>query len=276
MSAASSTQTRFRISVASGGAVVDLAAILSRHNQRLYRQGRVYGVTVSSIPTWGGATAPSPATMIQTAPNNWLVRKAWGLAFKKWRESTQEERSNGVRAGRWNDFRVKYDVADNPTNYVKSAFGAGPLANGEVNYTLAASDITGSTDRTLAMFGNTDPNNWGVLDEYNRLADTDQDTPPTSSSVMPYSDMMQSLDDSQANAIQEEGDSPPYDAVTLGNNIHRSTYYVGNSDAVNRSSGLILAPCGLLQIYNTGAEAAHYVLDFKSGKYKGVHAEAMA
>lgn len=274
MSAASATQTRFLVDIPAGGAVVDVAAILSRHNQRLYRQGRVYGVTVSSIPTMAGYSYVSPATQLSTASNNWIVRKAWGLAFKKWRESTQEERSNGVKSGRWNDFRVALAVGDNTANYVKADRVAGPITNGEVNYTTAVSDSGGAT-RTYGLLGNTAGTVWGIAYEYDRLMDTDQDTPPASSASMPYEDMMQSLNGGQANAIQEEGDNPPYDAVNVTSNLERPQYFVGNPDTVNRSSGLILAPCGLIDIGNTGAETRTYIIDVKSGKYKGVHAEAM-
>lgn len=274
MSAASATQTRFLVDIPAGGAVVDVSAILSRHNQRLYRQGRVYGVTVSSIPTMAGFSYVSPATQITTASNNWIVRKAWGLAFKKWRESTQEERSNGVKAGRWNDFRIALDAADSVTLYVKSDRVAGPLANGEVNYTSAPSDSGGAT-RSYALLGTTTPSRWSCIYEYDMLMDTEQNTPPAGSTTMPFSDMMQALNDAQANIIQEEGDDPPYDAVSARSNTQRPAYFVGNPDTVNRSSGLILAPCGLIDIQNTGAETHTYVLDIKAGKYKGVHAEAM-
>lgn len=274
MSAAGATQTRFLVDIPAGGAVVDIAAILSRHNQRLYRQGRVYGVTVSSIPTMAGYVYTSPATQISAASNNWLVRKAWGLAFKKWRESTQEERSNGVKAGRWNDFRVALQVGDNTANYVTADRVAAPLADGELVYTTANSDSGGAT-RTYGLLGNTSGTVWSILEEYDRLMDTDQDTPPANSGTMPYSDMMQALNDGQANAIQEEGDDPPYNATNARSNCARPQYFVGNPDTVNRSSGLILAPCGLIDIDNTGAETRQYVIDVKSGKYKGVHAEAM-
>lgn len=274
MSAAGATQTRFLVDIPAGGQVVDVAAILSYHNQRLYRQGRVYGVTVTSIPTMAGYSYVSPATQISSAPNNWMVRKAWGLAFKKWRESTQEERSNGVKAGRWNDFRVALAVGDTTANYVTSDRVAPALSNGELVYTSAVSDSGGAT-RGYGLLGNTSGTTWSIVEEYDRLLDTDQNTPPTSSGTMPYSDMMQSLNDGQADAIQEEGDDPPYNAVTMRNNLVRPQYFVGNSDTVNRSSGLILAPCGLIDIGNTGAEIRTYIIDVKSGKYKGVHAEAM-
>lgn len=274
MSAASATQTRFLVDIPAGGAVVDVSAILSRHNQRLYRQGRVYGVTVSSIPTMAGYSYVSPATQISTASNNWIVRKAWGLAFKKWRESTQEERANGVKAGRWNDFRIGLDVGDTLSNYVQSDRVAGPLANGEVNYTTAQSDAGGAA-RTYALLGTTSPTRWSCIYEYDQLMDTEQNTPPAGSTTMPYSDMMQALNDAQANQIQEEGDDPPYDAVSAATNTERPQYFVGNPDTVNRSSGLILAPCGLIDIGNTGVETRTYILDVKAGKYKGVHAEAM-
>lgn len=276
MSAAGATRTNFTVAIPVNGAVVDVAAMLSRHNQRLYRQGRVYGVTVSSIPTVQGLTAPSGSTRVRYAGNSWGVRKAWGLAFTKWMESTQEERSNGIRAGRWNDFRIKLDASDNAASYVKSQYDAPVLADGEVDYTQFASDRAGIVAKELGIFGNTDANNYGILFEYDNLADTDKDTPPHSPSTMPYSDTMTALNDDQADTITEQGDDPPYDAVRLRNNFSAEFAWVGNPDTVNRSTGLLQVPCGLIEIYNATAETLYYQISVKSGNYKGVHAEAMA
>lgn len=276
MSAAGATRTNFTVAIPVNGAVVDVAAMLSRHNQRLYRQGRVYGVSVSSIPTVPGLAAPSGPTRVRIAGNAWGVRKAWGLAFKKWMESTQEERSNGIRPGRWNDFRIKLDVSDNAASYIKAQYDAPALADGEVDYTQFASDRAGIVAKELGFFGNTDANNYGILFEYDNLADTDKDTPPHSPTTMPYSDAMTSLNDSQANTITEQGDDPPYDAVRLRNNQGVEYAWVGNPDTVNRLTGLLHVPCGLIEITNATAETLYYQISVKAGKYKGVHAEAMA
>jgi hypothetical protein len=140
MTAAGATELKFTIDL-SGSSVkyVDTHAIMSRLNQRLYRQGMVSHIDVRAIPS-----ANPGIIVVNRLPNTWYVRKAWGLAFKKWRESTQHERDNGVKAGRWNDFRVFFDAGHTAANSVISAFGHPALANGEINYTQAARTDTGA------------------------------------------------------------------------------------------------------------------------------------
>lgn len=272
MSAAGATQTRFIVAVPSGG-VVDVAALLSRGNQRLYRQGRVYHVNVTSLPTVAGVTMPSSSARLRTVGNHWIARKAWDLAFRKWRESTVEERSNGSRAGRWNDFRVKMNGSDSSASYIKAQWNAPALANGEVNYTQMVPD-DGGVIKELAFFGAT-ADTYGMITEYDLIRDTDQDTPPAAAGTMAYSGLMNDLNDAQANTLQEQGDNPPYDAVNVGNNGAAAYWWVGNSDAVNRSSGMIPAVCGLIQFVHGAGDLGYFAIDVKSGKYKGVHAEAM-
>lgn len=48
-----------------------------------------------------------------------------------------------------------------------------------------------------------------MLDEYDKLADTDQDTPAAASTLMPYRTLLAELSNEQADQIQEEGDDPP-------------------------------------------------------------------
>lgn len=272
VSSASATETRFLVDLA-GSTVkyVDTMAIMSRLNQRLYRQGMVPHIDVRAIPS----TNPG-SVLVSRLPNTWYVRKAWGLAFKKWRESTAQERSNGIKAGRWNDFRVFFDVAHTAANSVIGAFGHPVLANGEINYTQAARADTGALLEYMFV-GNTTGTRFGMLREYDRLADTDQDTPAASENSMPYRTLLAELSNEQADQIQEEGDDPPYDAVSLQNNYVAAQTTIQTNSQCDRT-GYRPTPCGLLVFsgYGDGQNPPAIEISIKPGSYKGIHAEVMA
>lgn len=276
MSASSSTELKFHIALSGvTPSYVDTLAIMSRLNQRLYRQGQLVHIDVRALPT--SATVVANNTMTVTRlPNTWYVRKAWTLAKKKWWESTADERSNGIKPGRWNDFRVLWGAGHTPSNSVTSAFGHLPLANGEVNYTLGRKP-DGSDDRLFqfndaSAFGA--PGRFGMIFEYDTLADTDQNTPAFTSGQMPYGELLTELSDQQANQIRSEGDSPPYDAVNVTNN-HINIQTTVRAETQCDRTGFLPTPCGLLVLQAETAEGGFAEITFKAGKQKGIHAEVM-
>ena len=254
----SDTHTVLTVNVGGGVEYIDLAKELSQNNHRLYRQGRVYHADIVMTNT---IAAGQPHTVETIAPT-WMARKAWQLAFRKWRESTQHERDNGIKAGRWNDFRILYDSAMSATT---------TLTGGEYLYTTGVG--ADGTTRTFQMFGATSAGRFGVLAEYDSLRDTDTDTPAAGSAAMPYSALLAELDDAQANQIQEDGDLPPYHATQLRSTVQtfrlrapaESNYY---------RTGMIQIPCGLIKVNIPGG--GDIQVKVKTGKYKGVHAEAMS
>lgn len=248
------------VQVPTGSSYIDIAYELSRTNHRLYRQGRVYHADIVVTNT----IAPGAPCTIQTIAPTWMNTKAWQLAFKKWRESTEHERGNGIKAGRWNDFRI----------YMEAGHAGTPaITNGEYLYTTAHDTGTASGSRQFQMFGNSTVSRWGVLEEYNDLRDTDVDTPPASSGVMPYGTLLAELDSQQADEIQEDGDVPPYNSVDLAPT--RQVFHLQSPLGSNYyRTGVIQVPCGLINVTNTGGGLIQ--IRVKSGKYKGVHAEAMS
>lgn len=252
------THTVLRVQVPAGSAYIDLAYELSTTNHRLYRQGRTYHADVIATPQF----AAGDQILVQSIAPTWMNKNAWQLAFKKWRESTQDERGNGIKAGRWNDFRIYFDA---------SHAGTPAVTNGEYNYTTAES-ADGTPARQFQMFGATSATRYGVLQEYDNLMDTDTDTPAASSGVMPYSPLLAELNNQQADEIQEDGDFPPYNSVNLASTIQRHDIQSPLSSNLYRT-GLMQIPCGLLKITSDGGI---FQIKVKAGKYKGVHAEAMA
>lgn len=252
------THTILNVQVAAGSAYVDLAYELSRTNHRLYRQGRVYHADVVATNTFA---AGGPIT-VEAIALTWMNKNAWQLAFKKWRESTEHERANGIKAGRWNDFRIYYQAGH---------AGTPVITNGEYQYTTAES-ADGTAARQFQMFGNTSPTRYGVLAEYDNLRDTDTNTPAASSGQMPYSPLLAELNNQQADEIQEDGDFPPYDSTNLAPT--QQVFHLQSPLGSNYyRTGMMQIPCGLLNITSDGGLLQIRV---KSGKYKGVHAEAMS
>lgn len=248
------------VQVPTGVAYIDLGFEMSTTNHRLYRQGRVYHADVIATNTFA---AGAPITVETIAPT-WMNQKAWQLAFKKWRESTEHERGNGVRAGRWNDFRIYMEA---------SHAGTPAITNGEYQYTTAHDTGAASGSRQFQMFGNSSASRWGVLAEYDALRDTDTDTPPAGSGTMPYGTLLAELDNQQADQIQEEGDDPPYNSQTLAPT--KQVFHLQSPIGSNYyRTGMMQIPCGLIKVTNTGGGLVQVKL--KAGKYKGVQAEAMA
>lgn len=253
-----STHTLLNVNVGGSG-FIDIAYELSKANHRLYRQGRVYHADIVMTNT---IAAGQPHTIETIAPT-WMATKAWQLAFKKWRESTQHERDNGIKAGRWNDFRIYYESGHS---------GTPPLVNGEYLYTTAES-ADGTAARQFQMFDATSAARYGVLSEYDNLRDTDTNTPAASSGQMPYSPLLNELNNQQADEIQEDGDFPPYNSTNLADT--RQVFQLrAPAESNYYRTGLIQIPCGLIK-YNTPG-GGDILIRVKSGKYKGVHAEAMS
>ena len=252
------THTLLNISVGGSG-YIDLAFELSRLNHRLYRQGRMYEAEIVLTNT---IAAGQPHTIETIAPT-WMAQKAWQLAFQKWRESTQHERDNGIRAGRWNDFRVFYEAGHS---------GNPSIINGEYQYT-AAEKADGSGPLQFHFLGGSTPTRYGLIAEYDTLRDTDTDTPPAGGSTMPYGELLAELNDQQANQIQEEGDEPPYNSVNLSQTVQQFQLRAP-SDSNYFRTGMIKVPCGLIK--HTTPGGGDLLVRVKAGKYKGVSAEAMA
>jgi hypothetical protein len=267
--ASSATQRTFEIQGAAGE-YIDLAGLLSRTNKRLYRQGMVYHARISVT----NGTAAGGANHVRVLHNSWRIRKAWALAKESWMNSTAEERAAGIRAGRWNDFKIFFETAHNAGNTI----GPVTTGDGEWNYTQAArADTGGLVD--FHMLGATAGTRFGILREYDDMADQQQDVPAAGAATMPYGLLNQDRVAAQAEQIQEEGDLPPYSAVDLEDYVAETNYSLtspltpGGNTVI--STGMIEIPCGLVKLPATGAGGL-FRIDFKAGNYKGVHAEVMA
>lgn len=272
VSSGNSTQLTYNVTLTPDKPYLDLAGLLSKENHRLYRQGMVYHVRVQLLNN--NTTGQRD---LQVVKNTWAIRKAWGLAKQSWWNSTAEEREGGIRPGRWNDFKVFMEAAHTAAN----TEGPVTAADGEWNYTNAAEQATGVL-REFHLLGAGSANRFGILREYDEMRDQVQDTLAAAAAFMPYSSLVADRSSAQAEQLQEEGDNPPYSAVDLENGPGQLlTYYMhspssGGGDWVTNTQGYIPVPCGLIKYPGNLTNVANLRVDFKPGKYKGVHAEVMA
>lgn len=263
--------------VPAGGSFIDVSAMLGRANQRLYRQGMLYTMSVSYQGNWPIGT---PAQIeVSHLPNNWAVRKAHQLALRSYKKSLEDEIEAGVKPGRWHDFRVFFNDSHTTANNVNTPFGSLGLGTGEIQFTQGKK-ADGTDNRQFQFYGPSAfgaPGRFGMLYELDQNADTDTNTPAATATQVAYSELIgDQLSDLQANQMKEDGDNPPYDPEVLTNNIVFPLYFLNHPKDSNRhSTPMMDVPAGLLSINNRSAEQQFLNITLKAGSYKGVHAEVL-
>ncbi len=259
------TQIEFNVN-ASAGSYIDISGLLSQHNRRLYRQGKLYHVSFAT----DNGTPAGLANHITVMGDTWYIRKAHALARDAWSRSISEELALGVKPGRWNDFRVRYEVAQ----LADASNTVGPYngSNGEWKFTVARDAAAGSL-RTFCMDGSTSSNEYGILEEYDQQLDVQTNIPAQAgSSEVAYSQLITEVSDLQADVIQEDGDAPPYNGVTMS--LPEVTYKLTSPLSVPGTAyfrtPFIPVPLGLVKV---GAGGFSGRIQLKAGRYKGVAAE---
>lgn len=252
---------------ANAGDYIDLSGLLSNANRRLYRQGFVYH---ASFATDNGTPA-GLANHVTVLGDTWYLRKAYALAFKMWMRSNREEKEAGVKPGRWNDFRVRYEAAQ----LADASNTVGPYngANGEWLFTVARDAGGAAAGRTFAMVGSTTANEYGILEEYDQQLDMTLNTPAQSqASEVAYSQLITEVSDIQADILQEDGDFPPYNGATM--TAQEVTYKLTSPLSLPGTAyfrtPMVPVPLGLVKV---GAGGFTGRIQVKAGRYKGVAAE---
>ncbi|AXH73556.1 MAG: putative replicase [Circoviridae sp.] len=281
---AGATQRRINYAWASGavGTIVDIGQSLSLVNHRLYKQNRVYYARVGWIGT-NAPVAPAPHSMtIKCAQNNWQIRKAFAFAQSNYWKSYRDELNNAnVKPGRWNQFTVDYEVAGGLATMLPDQIAGGTAEwnDSEVR------DLTHATNTLqFALLGGTVAGvEYGILDRYDISADTEQDSPPAASTAAPYASIHgDEVDSASAEILQEHGDNPPYNPVTLQHQEQRFEIAPGTvAGVVNfpHFTPWIEVPCGLIELtpnsVGTEFNGNLFCVELAPGPYKGVLAEAM-
>jgi hypothetical protein len=261
---------------------IQLDKMLSGLNRRLYRQGRVYRVTVTANATGD----PTQVLNVYTIANTWQFRKAYHLARKMYDRSHQDELEAGVKRARWLDFRVK----PSPTgvgNIGATAirYSSNALSTGSPNideYTVSSVNKTDGQEREFHVMGDTTGSSWGILYEYDRIGDADVGIENIQPGTGPYYDLFDDLQYQEASTMTGDANAPPYDADRLQSSEHmvRNAVLKATASGTYRQSVTVDAPLGLIYIDTTGVDhllQTGYSLDVQvhAGDYKGVHAPSL-
>ena len=258
---------------------VNIDHYLSKCNRRLYRQSRNYTMKIDI-----DADATQTYNVFALS-DSWMNERALKMGYDMYLENSEDERDRlkSKSLARWNDFRVysgtNYQTC-NPLQF--NAFPGGPpnpseLAAGNFEYTFVV-DSAGVSK--FFSWGAATASRYSLLEEYDKAGNASQ-SPEISTGDMPYDDLMADDDATMANALQTNGQKPPYDRT--GVNSGETWVKVGTlsaGTAQRLSTGFFKAPCGIVLI-TAGAAGTELVTTgpiqwtVKAGDYKGVHAPSL-
>lgn len=287
---AGATQTRIIFSndansaggtIAMGTYYVDAAKLLSQINHRLYRQAsKIYCLRVGFDDT------ADREMIVESMGNNWMVRKGLVEARKHYNKA----RAGSGPRGRWNDFRVNYDQAQylSGQNFV-NADGLN-LTNSENLISMVAGDtgtsegntgapniyqFHGLEDTTFSNVGSA-TGSFGVLNEFSKGGDTEQDSPAHSGTEGSYDELDRdsAMQSANTNIGIEDGDNPPYHPELMGQQEQKFTLKQLAADSVRgQMTPWIFSPAGLIKCTVGGDGSVKLVLEVMSGPTKGVLCE---
>ena len=254
-------------------AQIDVAKILSQTNHRLYRQSRVYDVSV----TIDSNVADGTTVDVYALADTWMVHKALQLAKTAWDESNAEEMKmlNG-KIARWNDFRVETGLTGigglDAVNFLKGSLTATPFTAGEF---LGSRVVDQAGVTRFFSWGNPTASRYSIIEEYDASGNTSAD--PQTPASGPYDQLLPGLDPDAAVALQGVGDNPPYDRTDIGQAIWVKVGTLHLSAGRQRlSTGFFPAPCGLVVLRGVGwLNDPDIQVEVKSGDYKGVRSYPM-
>lgn len=252
--------------------VIRIDRCLSRMNHRLYREGRFYEVKIDL----DFANVPTGPVEVFALRDTWANHQAYKMAFDVYMKSTAEERSRLSKSqiARWQDFRVSDGTGmTGLLPRVADVAGAeSQLTVGE-NLLSLVTDSAG-VDRTFT-WGTAAATEYNIVDEYQKKANI-SDSPDSATADAPYSDQAADTSDAESLALQNRGNSPPYNADSFGNNFVKVATLKSVPGEQKMSTGFFTAPCGI--VFVTGMESGvvnPLVVTVKTGDYKGVHAPSM-
>ena len=299
------TQTSFVVKfVADQGdsRYVDVPQCLSLINRRKYPSGVIYPVSVElehgdgTGDTMSVSTGAQQSIEVESLPNTYIIRQSYKLAKEMFLKATKEERKM-LKSARWNDFRCMFD-AQHKANYAAAIYNALPITvmpdgstvNQDTGYEysyIANREIPGN-DMFYTYLGNSNATTLGMVEEYflSMLASQAAPDPVATLSQIPYDDIIEQVDDADADALQEVNEFPPYDEEVL--QTHMQRYYVGMQNGVASSTGIsyflkqstpvFLAPGGLLKFTNTSGSSEQTTIlriNCLAGELRGIEAGDM-
>lgn len=153
------TRLVYRIN-SSSDKYIDLAKDLSIINRKLIRQKQVFTVMGGMIKDSGGTDLS-----FSVAPHTWTTKLAINRAFKQWRkmQSLTYKRTEGLRAPKWNDFKVMLDDEHDSAHNLVPSFSANTLhQTGEWNYSTLVQPKLIDIDGNGGLEFDADADSWDM------------------------------------------------------------------------------------------------------------------
>jgi len=273
-------QRHFYVDNASPGTstvkILNVDRCLSKINRRLYRQGRYYRVKLDmDIDNLDNVR-------VFTLRNDWVVQKAFQMAYQQYLNNTMDEREQLVsnQIARWEDFRVDEGVTGtfdrlDPLLINQNASTKTRLVNGE--FELSKVVDTAQATRTFT-WGAASASEYSILAEYD-LAGNASASPSVGLSDGPYANIDNVTDEVIMESLANDGNFPPYDLTSVSpTSPFVEVAVLGqNAGAQKLSTGYFDAPCGIVIITDVDLAVGPSKIScfVKEGDYKGVHAPSM-
>lgn len=210
--------------------LIEIAPNLSRMNNRLYRQTRLYHVRFENADNDHGSA--NVKYEFYTLPDTWFVRGAIKYAHAVYMQNHQDELDAGITFSQWADFDIS---PQNPDGTYE--FTGARLYDGDGYSSIAAdepSGIGGSYSTTKAadgtsfgfhVMGNV-ANSYNIFREYSEFLNNKKPDDESTTAIQPYGDL---LDLKDAEQMVENGDRAPYDRDFSG--------WIPDDETVDDSTG---------------------------------------
>ena len=222
--------TRLKYILQPGMNYLDLSKDLSEYHRKLHRQKKIYTV-------YGGFMRNNQGTSAKfnVAPLTWTSKAAVNRGFKMWRKMVSEtlQSKEGLRSGKWNDFKIRLGGQVSTSVHRSAVDAAGnPISTGEWNYSTLSQPrlIDPDGDGGLEFDADMDQYDLHIVGAHTGAAPNftsigliqswyDSRPVPTSpepnnvpDSEDPLSNLFKVDDDDNERVIhvQDEGDTPPY------------------------------------------------------------------
>lgn len=278
-SAAPDTQLTFPLSRAGTGNInilqVDGPRLLSTTQHRLYRQCGTYRMKIDLHTS----AAEVPGFRVVTLANTWYVKRAIQTARDMFDRAMADELSVAQKA-RWYDFRITVGSAiSGISDDMLAVLGSLPTNMNDVAFqgewlTSNVVDAAGNT-RGFSLTGATGVSQYNIFTEYDNMANGDAS--PENGVPGGYDGVDATISTANQAILTNYGNVPPYNQNDLLDQVFVSQGQLYRSNGLSReSTGFFDAPLGLVWIVPDSATSPNppVMLEFASGKYKGVRMEA--
>ena len=257
--------------------ILDVPAVLSQINRRLYRYSRCYQVKLDLKISEPGSYE------VYALRNDWAVHQSLKMAYEHYLKNTDDERKalGKNMIARWEDFRIDDGVqgaTNSLTGKTHSFNGFTGSLHAAGSFPLSTVTEESGTERTFT-WGALAGNQYNVLTEYNKSANV-QKSPEGDTNDGAYSALDDDVDQSTYQNLQEDGAEPPYNSDGANESapfVKIATIGTNAVGAQKMSTGYFDAPCGLVVVVGPSSDwpAAALTFEVRSGDYKGVHAPSM-